>query len=75
MKMQTLALFLLVAVAIGGVAWVFLYPLLSGERNAERSAQTGITECFLRGRSSRLLASMRRARMRRRRVSDGRMTA
>jgi tight adherence protein B len=36
MKMQMLALFSLVAVAIGGVAWVFLYPLLSGERNAER---------------------------------------
>ncbi len=36
MKMQNLALFLMVAVAIGGVAWVFLYPLLSGERAAER---------------------------------------
>ena len=24
------------AVAIGGVAWVFLYPLLSGERQAEK---------------------------------------
>lgn len=36
MKMQTLALFFLVAVAMGGVAWVFLYPILSGERNAER---------------------------------------
>ena len=36
MNMQTLALFFLVAVAIGGVAWVFLYPLLSGERQAEQ---------------------------------------
>ena len=36
MKMQTLALFSMVAVAIGGVAWVFLYPLLSGERQAEQ---------------------------------------
>jgi len=36
MKMQTLALFFAVAVAIGGVAWVFLYPLLSGERQAEK---------------------------------------
>jgi tight adherence protein B len=34
--MQMLALFSLVTVAIGGVAWVFLYPLLSGERNVER---------------------------------------
>ena len=36
MKMQTLALFSMVATAIGGVAWVFIYPLLSGERNAEK---------------------------------------
>jgi tight adherence protein B len=34
--MNSLALFFLVAVAIGGVAWVFLYPMLSGEREAER---------------------------------------
>jgi tight adherence protein B len=36
MKIQALALFSLVAVAIGGVAWVFIYPLLSGERQAEK---------------------------------------
>ena len=36
MKMQTLALFVMVATAIGGVAWVFIYPLLSGERQAEQ---------------------------------------
>jgi tight adherence protein B len=35
MKMQTLALAFLAATAIGGVAWVFIYPLLSGERQAE----------------------------------------
>jgi tight adherence protein B len=40
MKLQTIALFLLVAVAIGGVAWVFLYPLLSGERAVERRRQS-----------------------------------
>ena len=34
--METYAVFFLVAVAIGGVAYVFLYPFLSGERNAER---------------------------------------
>ena len=34
--MQTYGLFFLVAFAIGGVAWVFLYPILSGERKAER---------------------------------------
>jgi tight adherence protein B len=35
MKMQTLALAFLAAAGIGGVAWVFIYPLLSGERKAE----------------------------------------
>jgi tight adherence protein B len=34
--MQTYAIFFLVALAIGGIAYVFLYPILSGERNAER---------------------------------------
>jgi tight adherence protein B len=35
MKLQTLALAFLAAAAIGGIAWVFIYPLLSGERKAE----------------------------------------
>jgi Flp pilus assembly protein TadB len=35
MNMQALALAFLAFTAIGGVAWVFLYPLLSGERKAE----------------------------------------
>jgi tight adherence protein B len=34
--MQTYGIFFLVAFAIGAVAWVFLYPILSGERKAER---------------------------------------
>ena len=34
--MHAYALFFLVVVAIGGVAWVFLYPILSGERKTER---------------------------------------
>ena len=33
--METIALFFLASVAVGGVAWVFLYPILSGERQAE----------------------------------------
>jgi tight adherence protein B len=33
--MQTMAMFGMVATAIGGVAYVFIYPLLSGERKAE----------------------------------------
>jgi tight adherence protein B len=35
MNMQVLALAFLATAAVGGVAWVFLYPLLSGERKAE----------------------------------------
>ena len=35
MKMQALALAFLAATAIGGVAWVFVYPLLSGQKKAE----------------------------------------
>jgi len=38
--MNTISLFFLVSVAIGGVAWVFLYPLLSGERKAEKRKET-----------------------------------
>jgi tight adherence protein B len=34
--MSAYGLFFLVAIAIGGVAWVFIYPILSGERKAER---------------------------------------
>ncbi len=34
--MQAIALFFLASVAVGGVAWVFVYPLLSGERKAEQ---------------------------------------
>ena len=35
MKLQTLALAFLAATAIGGIAWVFIYPFLSGEKKAE----------------------------------------
>jgi tight adherence protein B len=35
MPLETLALFFLVTVAVGGVAWVFVYPMLSGERQVE----------------------------------------
>jgi tight adherence protein B len=34
MTMQTLAMAFLIASAIGGIAWVFLYPLLSGDEQA-----------------------------------------
>ncbi|MEY9756841.1 Flp pilus assembly protein TadB [Bradyrhizobium yuanmingense] len=35
MNMQVLALAFLATAAVGGIAWVFLYPVLSGERKAE----------------------------------------
>ncbi len=34
--MQALAMAFLASVAVGGVAWVFLYPVLSGEKKAEQ---------------------------------------
>jgi tight adherence protein B len=34
--MGAYGLFFLVTIAIGGVAWVFVYPYLSGEKKAER---------------------------------------
>jgi tight adherence protein B len=40
MKLQALALAFLAATAIGGVAWVFIYPLLSGEKKAESRRAT-----------------------------------
>jgi tight adherence protein B len=38
--MQMMALFFLVTASIGGVAWVFVYPILSGERHAEKRKQS-----------------------------------
>ena len=38
--MQMIALFFLVTASIGGVAWVFVYPILSGERAAEKRKET-----------------------------------
>jgi tight adherence protein B len=38
--MEMIALFFLVAASIGGIAWVFVYPLLSGEQKAEKRRET-----------------------------------
>ncbi|MEN3349031.1 MAG: tight adherence protein, partial [Bradyrhizobium sp.] len=40
MQMQTLALAFLAAITVGGLAWVFLYPYLSGEKKAESRRAT-----------------------------------
>jgi tight adherence protein B len=43
--MQAIALFFLASFAVGGLTWVFLYPILSGERKAEaRMAHVAKTE-------------------------------
>jgi tight adherence protein B len=38
--MQAYGVFFMVALAIGGVAWVFVYPILSGERKAEQRVKS-----------------------------------
>jgi tight adherence protein B len=58
--MQTYGLFFLVALAIGGVAWVFLYPLLSGERKAERRVASVTRSQPLASRPSRTAQKPRR---------------
>jgi tight adherence protein B len=40
MPMQTIALFFMAAASIGGVAWVIIYPFLSGERQAQKRQQS-----------------------------------
>ena len=40
MDIKQLAIDFLAAAAVGGVAWVFIYPLLSGERKAEKRRET-----------------------------------
>jgi tight adherence protein B len=40
MPMQILAIAFLAALAAGGVIWVFVYPILSGERKAEQRQQS-----------------------------------
>ena len=38
--MANLPIFFLVASAIGGLAWVFIYPILSGEKKAEKRRES-----------------------------------
>jgi tight adherence protein B len=38
--MDMIALFFLVTASIGGIAWVFVYPILSGERHAEKRKES-----------------------------------
>ena len=38
--MNSFAVFFLAAIAVGGVVWVFVYPILSGERQTEKRMDT-----------------------------------
>ncbi|MGO4715928.1 type II secretion system F family protein [Bradyrhizobium sp. 2TAF24] len=59
MNIQSLALAFLAALTVGGIAWVFIYPLLSGERQSEkRRASLARTEPVVRA-SDRNLRSRR----------------
>ena len=66
MNLQTLALAFLAAAAIGGVAWVFLYPVLSGERKAE-----GRRASVAKAEPVAVRQNQRDARSRRARVCPG----
>lgn len=58
--MQLYALFALVTIAIGGVAWVFVYPILSGEREAERRKASVARSEPVAARSTRTVQRSRR---------------
>ena len=59
--MQSMPLFVLVATAIGGLAWVFIYPILSGEKKAEKRRETVVrTGLAVPARTARNLQKPRR---------------
>ncbi|MFN3659224.1 MAG: type II secretion system F family protein [Pseudolabrys sp.] len=57
--MNSMAVFFLAAVAVGGVAWVFLYPILSGERKAEKRKEI-VTAATPAARTTRAATRSRR---------------
>ncbi len=60
-ELQTIILFSLVTVAMGGVVWVFIYPHLSGERHAEkRLASVARSEPIARTSTARIGQKNRR---------------
>lgn len=59
--MQSIAIFFLVTVAMGGVAWVFIFPTLSGERQTEkRMVNIARAESTVRKREPRTSQKARR---------------
>jgi len=68
MPLQTLALFFLATLAAGGVAWVFVYPFLSGEKHVEKRTAATVAKP---DRVSRANANARNApKVRREQVED-----
>jgi tight adherence protein B len=60
-ELETIFVFTLVTVAMGGVAWVFIYPSLSGQRQAElRVASVAKSEPVTRASSARVGQKNRR---------------
>jgi tight adherence protein B len=61
MPLQTLAMFFLGTLAAGGIVWVFIYPLLSGERRADqRKAGIARSQPVVAAASSRTAPKVRR---------------
>jgi tight adherence protein B len=61
MSLETLAIFFLCALGGGGILWVFVYPILSGERKAEkRKALVARPEPASRAQASRVNLKSRR---------------
>lgn len=58
LNFETLAFVFLAMVATGGVAYVFLYPLLSGERAAEKRAAAIATTNAVSGKKTRVNAEI-----------------
>src|SRR5271155_1250030 len=69
--MSTYGLFFLVAVAVGGVAWVFIYPYLSGEKKSERRMASVARSEPMAARTARSVQSARTAQKSRREQVEG----
>jgi len=65
--MNAIAIFFLVSAAIGGIAYVFIYPILSGEKVAERRRQ-GVARTDTSSRKSAVRGNM--PKIRREQVED-----
>jgi tight adherence protein B len=70
MPMQTLSIAILAALAAGGVIWVFVYPILSGERKAERRQQSVARSDPASARAAAAAAAGRAPKVRREQVEE-----